>query len=308
MPILDAIFPILLISLLGYLLARFKFISQAGQKDLSTLTFTILIPSLLFLGISKADLSNAFYIGFLAAYFIPVLLVFVFSMLVARWIFRLSEPTQTVFSMSSVYSNATVIGLPVSIYVLGEQALVPLSIIVTFHNFFLFSLATLSAERKGLSFKRFVPELVKIFVGFIKNPITMSLVLGIAANLSGIKLPLVAKDTISFMGEAAVPISFIVLGASLNAYGIRGHLFPAMFIVAIKMLLLPFLVWYAMFNLIEVDALWAKTAVFIAAAPVGIATHVFAQRYKSGEGLIPSAIVISTVLSVLGFSFWMRFI
>lgn len=308
MPILDAIFPILLISLLGYLLAKFKVVSQAGQRDLSTLTFTILIPALLFLGISKADLSNAFYGKFLAAYFIPVFIIFIGSMIVGSFIFRLKEPTQTVFSMSSVYSNATVIGLPMSIYVLGEKALVPLSIIVTFHNFFLFSLATLSAERHGLSFKRFWPELIKIFIGFIKNPITMSLLLGIAVNLSGIQLPSVLKDTIGFVSSAAVPIAFIVLGASLNAYGIRGHLVPALYIIGCKMILLPLFVWYTMFHVIEADLLWAKTAVLIAAAPVGIATHVFAQRYNTGEGLVPSAIVISTVLSVIGFSFWINFV
>ena len=308
MLILNAILPTLLISLLGYFLARFNVISSAGQKDLSTLTFTILIPSMLFLGISKADLSNAFYGVFLAAYFIPVLIVYVTAMIVAKLFFRFKEPNQTAFALSSVFSNATVIGLPIAIYILGNDVLVPLSIIVTFHSFLLFSAATLTAERHDLSLKRFWPQLIKIFMGFVKNPITMSLLLGTAVNFSGLKLPVVLNDAIDFIGSAAVPIAFIVLGASLNAYGIRGHFTPALFIVALKMILLPFLVWYAMFHVIELEALWAKTAVILAATPVGIATNVFAQRYSCDKGLVPSAIVISTVLSILSFSFWMNFV
>lgn len=302
---INAVLPALLISLIGFVLARLNVITEAGQKSLSKLTFLILIPSLLFIGILKANLAHVFYGQFLAAYFIPLFITYVIAMVIAGFVFRYKEPKQSVFALGSVYANAAIIGLPIIVFLLGKEAIVPLSIIVTFHSFFLFTLATFCAERHGFRFKQFGQALGKIFMSFIKNPITMSLILGILVNLSGLSIPSVVLETAAYMGEATIPIAFIVLGASLNAYGLKGQIIPAVVISAIKMLLLPLLVWFAMFEIANVNTLWAKTAVLLAATPVGIATHVFAQRYNSGEALIAPAIVISTILSIFAFSFWL---
>lgn len=308
MLMINAILPALIISVVGFVLAKFNVINEAGQKSLSKLTFLLLIPSLLFLGIAQADLDSVFYGQYLTAYFIPVLITFATAMVIARVAFGLKEPSQTIFALGSVYANATIIGLPIIIFILGKEAVVPISIIVTVHSFILFTLATFCADRHSFNFRQFGRALSTIFMSFVKNPITMSLLLGLSVNLTGITMPSVIFETIGFMGEAALPISFIVLGASLNAYGLRGQLVPATAISAFKMLMLPFLVWYAMFEVISVNELWAKTAVLLAATPVGIATHVFAQRYNRGEELIAPAIVISTTLSVFAFSFWLSWI
>lgn len=308
MQVINAILPVLLISVLGYILARTQFISKEGNVTLSKLTFTILIPCLLFLGITKAKLDNIFYYDFIASYFIPVTIVFVVGSFVAGFIFKLNKAEQSVFALGGAYSNATVIGIPICLYTLGEDSLVPLSIIVTFHNFVLFTLGTISAERGRLTFSTLLSQLKRIFMGFITNPITMSLVLGVIVNVIGLKIPTILYESIEFIGKAAVPISFLVLGSSLSGYSIRGQLTPVFSIVTLKLILMPLLVWYSTFHIFSIEPLWAKTAVVIASAPVGIATHVFAQRYKSCEGYLASSILLSTVLSVLTFSLVMEMI
>lgn len=307
MLVINAILPVLLISVLGYILARTKFISAEGNVTLSKLTFTILLPCLLFLGITKAKLDNIFYYDFIASYFLPVTIVFLIGLIASRFAFKLNKAEQSVFALGGAYSNATVIGIPICLYVLGEESLVPLSIIVTFHNFILFTLGTISAERGRLSFSTVLSLLKRIFKGFVTNPITVSLILGVIVNLIGLKIPTILFESINFIGKAAVPISFLVLGSSLCGYSIRGHMTPVVCIVLLKLIALPMLVWYSTFHIFDIELLWAKTAVVIASAPVGIATHVFAQRYRSCESYLASSILLSTVLSVLSFSLVMEF-
>lgn len=308
MQVINAILPVLLISILGYCLARFRFLSSEGTTALSKLTFTILIPCLLFLGVTRAKLGNVFYIEFLAAYFIPVLIVFILGTIISKLIFGFNAKNQSVFALGGAYSNATVIGIPICLYTLGEPSLVPLSIIVTFHNFILFTIGTLSAERGGMSFASVFEQLAKILRSFITNPITMSLMAGVLVNIFSVPIHPILLSSFDFLGEAAVPIAFLVLGTSLSGYGLKGQLLPMLFIVPTKLLLLPLLVWYFTFNVFAIELLWAKTAVVIAAAPVGIATYVFTQRYHAGESYLASSILISTVLSIFSFSFWIEWL
>ncbi len=306
MSVVDAILPVLLISILGYVLARFGFFSAEGHKALSRLTFTILIPSLLFLGVIKSNLGNIFYFPFLASYFIPVVIVFLVAQVVSRLFLNLGATGRGVFSTGAAYSNATVIGIPICLYTLGEESLVPLSIIVTFHNFILFTLGTIAAESRQFSVKNVVNQMAGLLQSFVTNPITLALIAGVLVNVFAVPIPPVLFESISFVSEAAVPIAFLVLGASISDYGLRGQWLPVLFLVPIKLFLLPLLVWFFTFRVFDSSVLWGQTAVMIAAGPVGIATYVFAQRYQSGESYLATSILVSTILSVVSFGFWLN--
>ena len=49
----------------------------------------------------------------------------------------------------------------------------------------------------------------------------------------------------------------------------------------------------------SVPALWAKVAILIAALPVGVNTYLFAVRYDAGQAESASAILLSSLLSVV---------
>lgn len=104
--------------------------------------------------------------------------------------------------------------------------------------------------------------------------------------------------SITLLSQAAVPAPLFVLGASLNKYKMRGNISPAL-VVALKMLLLPLIVWLFVFRVFSVDPLWASTALLTAAMPIGISVYVFSQKYQKYEAPIATGIVPSTVLSVV---------
>ncbi len=299
MEIIATIFPILAVSAVGFLTARKNILNRIECDALSKFVFTFLIPALLFIGTVKAKIPENMEWEFLFSYYSAVLFVYLVGVVLSKVLFNCGSHEQSVFGMGAAYSNATIVGIPICIYVLGERSLLPLFIIISVHNLALFVVGVFIAERGSLSISSFFQSTLKILKDLALSPITGSLMLGGVINIFNIPLIKPLDDSITLLSEAAVPAALFVLGASLNKYKMRGNISPALVIVALKMLLLPLLVWFLVFNVFSVDPLWASTALLTAAMPIGISVYVFSQKYQKYEAPIATGIVLSTVLSVV---------
>jgi hypothetical protein len=69
-------------------------------------------------------------------------------------------------------------------------------------------------------------------------------------------------------------------------------------LVAAKLLVQPALTYVLAFEVLEMDRLWAVSAVVLAALPTGALVFVLAQQYGTYTQRATSAILISTVLSL----------
>jgi malonate transporter and related proteins len=118
-------------------------------------------------------------------------------------------------------------------------------------------------------------------------------------SLSGLALPMVLEQTLSFIGGAAAPSALFALGASLSLRRIGGSLGPAAAMVATKLFLHPMLAWLVFASLLELDPLWVNAGVIFAACPVGLNVYVFAQHYEVAIETASSAILISTALAMV---------
>lgn len=236
---------------------------------------------------------------FLFSYYAAVFFVYLVGAILSKVMFNGGSHEQSIFGMGAAYSNATIVGIPICIYVLGEKSLLPLFLIISVHNLVLFVVGVFIAERSSFSASSFFKSVLKIFKDLARSPITGSLMLGGVINIFNIPLIKPLEDSITLLSQAAVPAALFVLGASLNKYKIRGNISPALMIVALKMLLLPLIVWFLVFRVFSVDPLWASTALLTAAMPIGISVYVFSQKYQKYEAPIATGIVLSTILSVV---------
>ena len=299
METLATIFPILAVCALGYFSAKKNFISELDSESLSKFVFTFLIPPLLFMGTAKASMPEGMVWEYLFAYFLAVLFVYILGVCIAKYALNYNEQEQSVFGMGSSYSNVTIVGIPLCVFILGEQALLPLFIIISVHNLALFTLGILIAERRTLSLTSFFKSLFTIIKQLLMSPITGALILGGLVNVLNISLYKPVEATIDLMASAAIPAALFVLGASLNSYKIHGSLTPAFIIVLLKMMIFPLVIWLFMFNFFSIDLLWAKTALLASSMPIGISVYIFSQKYQACEAPIATSIIISTLCSVL---------
>ncbi len=302
MLIFFVLFPVIAVSLLGYLSISLRWFSVNDAETLSKLTFRLLIPCLLFVSVSRSQINAGESLEFLIAYYVVVLFIYALGVVLSAWFFGYKPEEQSVFAMGCTYSNTTIVGIPVIAQALGEEGLVPLFFIISIQNLVLFTIGTIAAERRHLSAGSVFAALRRLLSQLLSSPITASLIAGLVVNITGMPIwgPLFAS--VELLSEAAIPASLFVLGMSLQQYSLRQQMAPAALMTGINILLLPALVWVSMFHVFDINTQWASAGVLAAAMPVGISAYVFANRYQIGHGAAAAGSLLSSILAIFTLS------
>ncbi|MCB1671198.1 MAG: AEC family transporter [Gammaproteobacteria bacterium] len=296
--VFSVLLPVLAISLVGYLTLSMRWFESRDADTLTRFTFNLLIPCLLFVSTSRSEFNLRESLSFLAAYYLVVLSMYCLGVLVASRVFHYPPEEQSVYAMGCAYSNTTIVGIPIVAQALGEAALVPLFFIISIQNLVLFAVGTIAAERAHMSTGSILGAIKRLLKQLLGSPITASLLAGLAVNALAIPIwePLFAS--VELLAQGAVPASLFVLGMSLGQYHLSRQIVPAVVMTVFNIVLLPLGVWIAMFHVFDVDPVWAGAGVLASAMPVGMSALVFANRYRTGHGVVAAGSLISSVCSV----------
>jgi malonate transporter and related proteins len=297
--IVNSVAPLFAVIFLGFFAGRAGFLGEAGIRGLGAFVFNFAIPPHVFRLMAETELDQITEWGFLGGYFLAQAAVFVTGAGIGRLVFGMRIAEMTIQAFGSAFSNGVMLALPLLLWLYGDAGGVPALLIITL-DVIVFSSVTvlleLARHGHGASNRRIVTQAVRS-VG--ANPIIMATVGGILYSLSGLALPAVLEQTLSFIGGAAAPSALFALGASLSLRRIAGGLGAAGSMVACKLFLHPLLAWLAFTYLLELDPLWRNAGVIFAACPVGLNVYVFAQHYDVAIETASSAILISTSLAML---------
>lgn len=305
MQIVEILFPVFATVFAGFLIVRLNILSVRDINGISRLVFNILIPVLLFNSLSKIELPAQVEWQFFLAYYVVVLFIYALGMWTSKRFFTYTRPEQGVFGMGSAYSNLVLVGLPVITAGFGEEALLPLFMLVSIHSAVQFFIVTLVVEG-DTGGNRSVLQIGADTIGRLaKNPIIIGLALGLLVNLLRIPVPVILEETLNLVGRATLPCALIVLGGSLNAYKVAGHFAEAWMMIMLKMIMMPLLVWLLAFVVFEIDPLWGAVAVMGAGMPVGINAYMTAQKYQVTIAATSTAFLISTLLAAFSQSFFL---
>lgn len=293
MAVTQAILPIFLLIVLGYVLARRGALSREGNRTLSDLAFKLFLPMVLFTGMVHAHLQDGLDLSILAAYFVPALLVFMLVNLVAhRFIGR-----PTPFGLTASFSNNMLIGLPLVADLFGNPGLVLLFTVIAVHSLLLFSSQSVYESLTGDA-----PFNVRSLVASLANPIIIGLLLGMAINLSGFPLPAWADQLSGWLAHAALPCALIVLGANLAGYRLTPSV-EALGMSLAKLALMPVLVLVACV-LLDIDGMARAVLMLMSACPCGVNVLGFARILEDSQKT-SSAICLTTALSAVTLPLWM---
>lgn len=298
MALLGTIFPVIAIALIGYFVRQRKFLSDCDGVAIEKVAFNFLIPCLLFNGTATTIFPEFIDWNLLGGFYISIFFVYLLGMLIGKLFFSYNNIECSVFGMGGAYSNVTVIGIPFCIQVFGDQAFLPLFIIISTHNILLFTFGTIIAEAKKESSTSIMRHLALVVKDLITHPITGSLLAGVIVNLLNIPIHITLLNTLDLLAQAASPMALFALGGALTRYKITGDIHKTMLIVGMKLLLLPTMVYIFLFHVFQVNPLWAGTAVLLSAMPTGIGPYVFSLKYRACESQIASAVVITAMLSI----------
>lgn len=132
----------------------------------------------------------------------------------------------------------------------------------------------------------------------IANPLIIACAIGIAANLVGLRDLGYASDAIRLLGQAAMPIALVCVGAGLDFAALRASLPKVAAASLMRLVAAPALVWSACLAT-GAGPLHQAIAVGIASTPTAAASYTLAREMGGDARLMAAIITATTILSFI---------
>lgn len=137
-----------------------------------------------------------------------------------------------------------------------------------------------------------------------RNPLILSTLAGLAANLLGLKLPAPAAIGLQKIGLAALPLGLMAVGAGLRLGALKDAPRLAAALLAIRHLLLP--LWALLLaRWLALPAEQALLLLAFAALPTASSAYVLAVRMGGNGPFVAGLITLSTLLGMVVLPLWL---
>jgi malonate transporter and related proteins len=300
--LLNVTAPVFSIVLLSFLLARSGVFGPSTSDGLTRFMFYVAIPAMLFRTLATAELPGSVPWTYIFAFYGPSFLVFGGTMLLASFNFRWPRRERGIAAIASSYSNMVMLGFPIVVTAFAEAGAVPLFILLACQSTLIFPVTTWVIEIYGRDLAVAKSSLGPTLSNLIMNPVILSLLLGVTANLASIEITGIPDRILEILAAAGPACALVALGSGLAQYEFRGDIRTAVILSLCKCVLHPALVWGSC-RILDVPTLWTQVAVLLAAMPTGINAFIFARKYEAGVAVVSKTILLSTLFSMFSVSY-----
>ncbi len=291
--ILDAIFPIFSIIVVGYVFRRIAFPGDAFWPLAARITYVAFFPALLVQSLTRAELSEMDVAPMASALIAAVLLIA--ALLIAlRRLLRLPDPAFTSVFQGSIRPN-TYIGLAGAAALHGETGLalaaIAIAALVPLVN--ILSVAALS--RYGGRGRATIGQTLRATA---QNPLILACAVGLVLNVGGVRLPTQINAIIDIFSSAALPLGLLTVGAGLTFTSLQASAYPALLASGVKLLVLP-LAALMVGSMLGVAGPALTIAGLFAALPCAPAAYVLAQQLGGDARLMAVILTAQTLLAAV---------
>ena len=299
--ILITVTSVLLVIMSGYALSRTLLTDKAFWQGVSRLCYWVLFPIMLIKVLSGADFSGA-WIGSLVVVLWSALMLMVGYSLFAGKLLGLSGPSTSSILQGNIRHN-TFVGIAIMGDMLGlrgiELAALATGILVpTVNVLCVVSMMRLNGSSSEQSMKRLIVK------ELARNPLIISVVVGISLNLAGLSLPALIMQTMDLMSRAALPMLLLAVGASMKLSAIHSNWQALLTVILGKGLIMPGFALTATM-LLGLPAEVVLLAVVFTSLPTAPAAYALAQQLKGDAPLMADIISVQTLASLLTLTAWL---
>lgn len=280
---------------LGFWAGRVRFFTSEATAYLTKFVFYFALSAMLFGFAANLNLRDVFSWAFVAAYLGATSVIWAVVMTIA--LLRGTGPSEAVIEAHcGVIGNVGFLGIPMLTLLLGKAAVGPVLLVLAVDLVVFSSLLTIVIT--GVRQRRMSFGIFKILaVGLLKNPMIVSVVLGLAWGATGWALPVPVNEFMTLLGAAATPCALFAIGGSLA--GRSAERFEvAVWLAFAKLVLHPAAVAFAALVVFPVERYAAGVMVAAASLPVAGNVFILAQHFGVAPQRVSTSILISTVVSV----------
>ncbi|TCP40621.1 AEC family transporter [Rhodovulum marinum] len=281
---------------LGYGAGRTRFFTPEATAYLTKFVFYFALSAMIFRFAANLPVAELVDPGFLGAYLAGTMAVYLLATAVAFLRGR-GMAEAAVEAQCAAIGNTGFLGIPMLAVLLGEAAVGPVMMVLAVDLIVFSSLIVIliTAAREG---RVALGILRTVGVGLVKNPMIVSIVLGLSWSAVRLPMPVPLNDFLTILGGAATPGALFAIGASLATKSAE-RVAVAGWLSLAKLVLHPAAVAFAALVLFNVEPYAAGVMIAAAALPVAGNVYILAQHYGVAPQRVSASILISTAVSIL---------
>lgn len=300
--VIEVILPVFAIMLSGYLAGRFKLLGEKSSEALNGFVYFIALPALFVVSMGRVAIDEVVHVPFLLAFGGGLLGAVGLTLLVATFVFPNRLSALGLHGLTAVFSNTGYLGIPLLLTTFGEAGKLPGIISTVMMGAVVMTIGLIIIETDLSSNARPLRILWNVLKGVIKSPLVLSAALGLFISYMQWPMPAAVATFCDILGAAAAPCALFAIGLFLVGRSFTAGLGEVGWLVAIKLFVQPAITWWLAYRVMEMESVWAASAVIQAALPTGALVFVLAQQYGIYVQRATAAIMISTVASVVTLS------
>ncbi|MGW4815998.1 AEC family transporter [Kitasatospora cineracea] len=301
--LVSAFAPIWALTAVGWLAGRTGLLGADAEAVLGRFVFHVSMPAALFTVVARTDLASfadRWVLAFAAGTLVASVLGLAAGLRAER-----STAERTVAVMAVGYVNSGNLGIPVAAQVLGSASFA--APVLLFQVLLVTPvLLTVLDASTGTAPPSPAARLRRLAMLPLRNPVILGAGLGALFSAEGWHLPGPLAHSADLLGAAAVPAALVTLGLSLHTppgtaaqRPDRGELGVA---VLVKTVGQPLAALAVGALLLHLRGPQLRAAVLMSALPTAQNVYVYARLYGAAPVLARSAVLASTVLSMLTLS------
>nr|WP_316654186.1 AEC family transporter [uncultured Gellertiella sp.] len=300
--ILLLLLPFFGLILIGYVAARITRQPAEALGWMNTFIIYAALPALFFKLVSKTPIADLTRVDFILADLSATYLVFALVFVLGKLIRNNPVGESTVQAFAGAYGNIGYMGPGLALLAIGDKAAVPVALIVCFENAMHFVVAPAMMAVAGGDDRTRPQMAFDILKKVSLHPFILSCAAGFVVVASGLAVPAPAQQLVNTLAQAAAPCALFAMGVTLALRPLKRVPAEIYYIVPVKLLLHPAVVYLVLASIGRFDLVWIQSAVLLAALPTAANVFVIGQQYRIWQERASATILISTVLSVASVS------
>ncbi len=288
--------PFFMLIALGYGSGRSGFFSEDATVYLTKFVFYFALSAMLFRFSANLSLSVILKWDFVLAYLSATMAVYLLATFVAL---RRGVPITeaAIEAQCAVIGNVGFLGIPMLVLLLGQGAVGSIMMVLAVDLVVFGSLVVILIT--GSRDRRMSPRVLwTVFLGLIRNPMIVSIGLGLLASAYNLRIPGPVNEFLALLGAAATPGALFAIGASLASKSAE-RVAVAGWLSFCKLVLHPVAVTIAALFIFDINSYAAGVMIAAAALPVAGNVYIIAQHYYVAPARASAAILLSTAASVV---------
>lgn len=300
---LNTTMPIFLVMVIGWALKQIGMLDEHFVTVVNKFNFKVTLPFMLFRDLSRVDIRAEFDLKFVLFCAISSAICFWTIWGLAKVLVK-DDSIRGAFVQGSFRSSAAVMGLAFISNIYGSSAMGPMMIIGAVPLYNIFSVIVLTFEAQGdENEKRDTGKIRQALINIMKNPIIISILLGVVVALLQIDFPEMADKTINSVAQMATPLALIGLGAGYEGKKALAKIRPTIVASMIKLVIQP-LIFIPIAAYMGFAGEKIIAILIMLAAPTTPSCYIMAKNMKNDGVLTASIVVMTTLLAAFTLTGW----